>query len=43
MEREEVAGRLTNALHRLVENDAYLLEFDLSERCIASRLACNAL
>lgn len=39
MERKEIAGRLTNALHRLVENDAHLLEFDLSERCIASRLA----
>jgi hypothetical protein len=39
MERDQVTGRLNNALRRVAENDRHLLEFDLSERCIASRLA----
>jgi hypothetical protein len=39
MEEEEVERRLDVALRMVAENDRYLLEFDLSERCIASRLA----
>jgi hypothetical protein len=39
MDEEDVVTRLNNALRRLTDNDRYLLEFDLSERCIASRLA----
>jgi hypothetical protein len=39
MDQEEVTRRLNNALQQLMEHDRYLLEFDLSERCIASRLA----
>lgn len=39
MERNEVCKRLEAALVKLAENDLYLLENDLSERCIASRLA----
>lgn len=39
MEEQEVTTRLNNALQKVAENDRYLLEFDLSERCIASRLA----
>src|SRR5260370_42110690 len=39
MKRDQVTGRLNNALRRVVENDRHLLEFDLSERCIAARLA----
>jgi hypothetical protein len=39
MNGEEVRARLEAALWRLVEHDRYLLENDLSERCIASRLA----
>ena len=35
----EVRERLERALHRLLEGDRYLLENDLSERCIAARLA----
>ena len=35
MKREDVAGRLDRALQRLREADLYLLENDLSERCIA--------
>jgi hypothetical protein len=39
MNREEIKSRLDEALRRLAEKDRYLLEKDLSERCIASRLA----
>jgi hypothetical protein len=39
MEREEVKKRLHNALQELAKSDRHLLEYDLSERCIASRLA----
>lgn len=39
MERELVRARLERARDRLEQNDAYLLQNDLSERCIASRLA----
>ena len=35
----EVRERLDRALRRLLEGDRYLLENDLSERCIAARLA----
>jgi hypothetical protein len=38
-EVREVRAHLEAALRRLVEHDRYLLENDLSERCIASRLA----
>jgi len=39
MEREEVEKRLREALLEVAKNDRYLLENDLGERCIASRLA----
>jgi hypothetical protein len=39
MEEKEITTRLNNALRKVGENDRYLLEFDLSERCIAARLA----
>ena len=39
MEEDEVKGRLKSALGRLAHEDGYLLEKDLSERCIAARLA----
>lgn len=39
MTAEEVRAKLTAAIGKLVASDAYLLEHDLSERCIASRLA----
>ncbi|MFZ0889005.1 MAG: hypothetical protein WA005_11175 [Candidatus Binataceae bacterium] len=39
MQREEVKRRLCNALREVNEKDAILLEYDVSERCIASRLA----
>ncbi len=39
MEPEEVKRRVEEALRMLAENDQYLLENDLGERCIASRLA----
>jgi hypothetical protein len=39
MEREEVRKRVENALRNVAKNDQHLLEFDLGERCIASRLA----
>jgi hypothetical protein len=39
MNGNEARARLENALRQLVENDRHLLENDLSERCIASRLA----
>jgi hypothetical protein len=39
VEQNEVENRLKIALGKLAENDGYLLENDLSERCIASRLA----
>jgi hypothetical protein len=39
MEREGVERHLNDALQKLMENDRYLLEVDVSERCIASRLA----
>ena len=39
MEEEKVIRRLDNALRMVADNDRHLLEFDLSERCIASRLA----
>lgn len=38
MEKQEVTTRLNNALRKLAANDRHLLEFDLSERCIAARL-----
>jgi hypothetical protein len=39
MEEQEVRKRLQAALDLALEYDLYLLEHDLSERCIASRLA----
>ena len=39
MGEDEVRERLERALRRLGEDDRYLLENDLSERCIAARLA----
>jgi hypothetical protein len=39
MESAAIRTRLEAALHRLLQEDRYLLENDLSERCIASRLA----
>ncbi len=39
MERAEVIERLNRALGKFREIDRYLLDNDLSERCIASRLA----
>jgi hypothetical protein len=39
MKPEEVKERLLGALHTLEEQDSYLFENNLSERCIASRLA----
>ena len=39
MEREEVEKRLHEALQEVAKSDWHLLEHDLSERCIASRLA----
>ncbi len=39
MEPEEVRKHVEKALRTLAENDKYLLKNDLSERCIASRLA----
>lgn len=41
MEEEGVKARLIAALERLAEYDLYLLEVDVSERCIASRLAMH--
>jgi len=41
MERGDVQERLNRALVRLVAEDRYLLEKDLSERCIAARLALH--
>jgi hypothetical protein len=39
MERDDVRARLDAALQRLVQQDAYLFENNLLERCIAGRLA----
>ena len=39
MEREEVVNALESALRQLKDRDSHLLENDLSERCIAARLA----
>jgi hypothetical protein len=39
MNRDEVEKRLSDALNQVATADRYLLEHDLSERCIASRLA----
>lgn len=39
MEEEDVRTRLAAALERVAEQDRHLLEVDVSERCIASRLA----
>ncbi len=39
MKRNDAEGRLTKALQKLEANDQHLLENDLSERCIAARLA----
>src|SRR6266566_8315360 len=39
MELRTVQERVTAALEGLVHNDPYLLEHDLSERCLAARLA----
>ena len=39
MKEADVRGGLEWALYRLLEKDRYLLEKDLSERCIAARLA----
>jgi hypothetical protein len=41
MERRDVQERLNRALAQLVAEDRYLLEKDLSERCIAARLALH--
>jgi hypothetical protein len=39
MNEEDVQARLALALLRIAENDRHLLVVDISERCIASRLA----
>src|SRR5262245_39385124 len=39
MEREEVQKRLHKALREVAPSERQLLEYNLSERCIASRLA----
>ena len=39
MEEEDVRARLVSALEMVAERDLYLLHVDISERCIASRLA----
>lgn len=39
MTGDEACTRLKDALRQLVENDRHLLENDLSERCLAPRLA----
>lgn len=39
MEEQELLERLNNALQQVAEHDRSLLELDLSERCIAARLA----
>src|SRR5579883_346496 len=39
MNEDHVRKRLEDALHRLADQDLYLLQNNLSERCIASRLA----
>lgn len=39
MQRAEVEERLERAMRQVVERDGYLLANDLSERCIAARLA----
>jgi hypothetical protein len=39
MDESEVRRKLEDALRRLAADDRHLLENDLSERCIASRLA----
>ena len=39
MEREEVQKQLHKALREVATSDRHLLEYNLSERCIASRLA----
>jgi hypothetical protein len=41
MDRHDVEERLNKALQRLRDEDALLLENDLSERCIAARLALH--
>jgi hypothetical protein len=41
MEQEDVQARLNAALERFRAEDMYLLENDLNERCIASRLALH--
>ena len=41
MKEEEVRERLQASLDLLTKYDLYLLEHDLSERCIASRLAMH--
>lgn len=41
MDVDQIRSRLDGALRDLVRQDRYLLEFDLSERCIASRLALH--
>jgi len=41
MERQDVEDRLNRALAGLAERDSYLLENNLSERCIAARLAMH--
>jgi len=41
MNNEEVRVRLETALRRLEERDSHLFENDLSERCIAARLALH--
>ena len=41
MEEQDVRQRLDTALGRLRAEDLYLLENDLSERCIAARLALH--
>lgn len=41
MERQDVESRLNRALAALAGRDGYLLENNLSERCIAARLAMH--
>src|SRR5688572_23991964 len=38
MNRQEAEGLVSRALRQFLEDDVYLLENDLGERCLASRL-----
>lgn len=41
MDRQDVEDRLARAMQQFMNEDSYLLEKNLSERCIASRLAMH--